>query len=153
MLHLRLHTAVIICWRKVISLHDHVSMFSFLLHPAKTPRCTRQLKIRFIRNCRSLTEMHWMPHVFCLVVRAMLYGTKAVFPLRTGLHWWSQTVTFRRDSVTAQCLAWLESWSSVLVWLRKVIRSFWKKQQNANRRYRMKNWKQSGTVPANSEKK
>ena len=55
-------------------------------HPAKTPRCTRQLKIRFIRNCRSLTEMHWMPHVFSLAVRVMCSGTKAVFPLRTGLH-------------------------------------------------------------------
>ena len=58
----------------------------FPTSPCKNATMHKAVKIRFIRNCRSLTEMHWMPHVFCLVVRAMLYGTKAVFPLRTGLH-------------------------------------------------------------------
>ena len=58
----------------------------FPTSPCKNATMHKAVKIRFIRNCRSLTEMHWMPHVFSLAVQAMLYGTKAVFPLRTGLH-------------------------------------------------------------------
>ena len=54
--------------------------------PCNDANSHKAIKQKSIRNCRSSTAMHWMPHVFFLAVRVMLYGTKAVYPLRTGLH-------------------------------------------------------------------
>lgn len=68
-----------------ITPHIYFTYF-FRQHPAMTRILIKSLRQRFIRRCRSLTEMHLMPHIFSLAVRTMCSGLKAVFPLRTGLH-------------------------------------------------------------------
>ena len=124
----------------------------FLLHPARTPRCIKQLKIRFIRNCRSLTEMHWMPLRF-------LFGCSSDVVWHEGslsIEDWLTLMKSNRNIPQGQRNSTMSRMAGKLVKrfgvTEESYQKFLEKQPNVNRRCRMKNWKQSGTVPANSGK-
>ena len=86
MLHLRLHTAVIICCLKVIRLPAQNFMLSFRLHPAMMLIPTKLSNRKSTINSAFLMMALLMQQDFYMGHQVMFTGMKAVFPLRTGSH-------------------------------------------------------------------